>query len=126
MNHTILERIKIRLRQFTTQQNTDYDGNITVDIVFDHLEENPIIEELIEQAKREVIHYRHYPKHFKDEDIQDDIEKNYEDVVINLVLYEYNKEGAEFEISNSQGGNSRTYVTRQSILNDVLPLISSI
>lgn len=125
-DYTILEKIKIRLRQFTTQQNTDDDGNITVDIVFDHLEENPILEQLIEGAKKDVIKYRQYPKHFTEEAIKSDIEKNYENTIISIVLYDYNKEGAEFETSNSEGGNQRTYVTRQSVLNDVVPFISSL
>lgn len=92
-------------------------------MVFDNVEENPILEQLISESKRDVIAYRQYPVSYNEEKIEKDLE-NYENVIIKLVLYDYNKEGAEFEVSNTQGGNQRTFVTRQSILNEVFPLIS--
>ena len=125
---TLLESVKVRLRQFHMEDVTEVDanGNTVVsgqEMVFDNDEENPILEQLISEAKQDVITYRQYPSNFTEAKIEKDMEK-FDNVIIKLTLYDYNKEGAEFESSNTQGGNQRTYVTRQSILNDVHPLIS--
>lgn len=124
MEQTLLEKVKIRLRQFTVEQ-TETSQGIEANIIFNHIEENPLLLQLINDAKQDAIQYRKYPSHFTDEMITDDIRKNLENVILKLVLYDYNKEGAEFETSNNEGGESRTYVKRESILNDITPFVSS-
>ena len=47
---TTLEQVKIRLKQFHMEKT---DGKDVV--VFDKIEDNPLIEQLIEQAKKDVI-----------------------------------------------------------------------
>ena len=47
MAYTMVEQVKIRLKQF----HIDADDSV----VFDHKEDNPLIEQLVEQAQQEVI-----------------------------------------------------------------------
>lgn len=123
MEHTLLEKIKIRLQQFHMESKTDDDGNVEAEIVFDDVDQNPIIEQLINEAWNDVRLYRQYPSSFSEETIGEDLNK-YENIVIKLVLYDYNKIGAEFETDNKEEGNSRSYVKRESILADVVPLVT--
>ena len=61
MAYTMLEQVKIRLKQES--------------VVFDRKEENPLIEQLIEQARQEVIIKRMYPEDYTQEQIDDDMKK---------------------------------------------------
>ena len=123
MEHTLLEKIKIRLNQFHTEETTDVDGNIEVEIIFDDVDQDYNIQELINEAWKDVKSYRQYPKSYSEEQIEEDL-KQYENVVIKLVLYDYNKIGAEFETQDNDNGNIRTYVKRESILANVFPLVT--
>ena len=80
---------------------------------------------LIEKAKAAVIMERNYPDSYEEVDIDRDIEK-YENVVIDLVIYEFNIRGAEFESSHNENGINRTYRNRNEILNSVVPFASVI
>lgn len=118
MSNTILEQVKIRLRQFHIDKPETEDEQI----VFDKPEENPILEQLISQATQDVIECRNYPDGYTEEKKLEDIKK-YDSVIVNLVLYDYNKEGGEFQTSSSENGTSRNWVERNKLMADVLPLV---
>ena len=50
MAYTMVEQVKIRLKQFHIDDKES--------VVFDHKEDNPLIEQLVEQAQQEVISRR--------------------------------------------------------------------
>lgn len=110
---SILQKIKIRLGQYHHTDNS---------IVFDNVEEDIYLNELISDAKESIINVRHYPKHFTDEQIEDDL-KQYEKVLIKLVIYDYNKEGMEFENSHTESGVSRQFSSRARVMGDILPFV---
>lgn len=118
MSNTILEQVKIRLRQFHIKNPETEDEQI----VFDKPEENPILEQLISQATQDVVECRNYPESYTVKKIEDDLKK-YDSVIVNLVLYDYNKEGGEFQDSSSENGTSRSWVKRETLMADVLPLV---
>lgn len=115
---TPLEELKIKLRQFKVDE-TNPEG-----IVFTDLEENPILIQLICDAKRDVRNYRKYPPTWTEEEIEKDL-ANFKQIVIRVAMYDYIKEGADFESTNNENGEVRTYVSRESILNDILPFITA-
>ena len=49
--------------------------------------------------------------------------KRFESVIVNLVLYDYNKEGGEFQTSSSENGTSRNWIDREKILAEVIPFV---
>ena len=59
---SILQKIKIRLGQYHHTDNS---------IVFDNVEEDIYLNELLADAKESVINVRHYPKNFTQEQIDD-------------------------------------------------------
>jgi len=111
MARTILEQVKIRLRM--------YEGG---DIIEDD-DEDLFLNQLISEAKEDVKRNRQYPPYFTDEQITDDM-KQFDNVIVKLVIYDYNKEGIEFESQDSENGYLRTYNKRDSILSVVTPLIT--
>ena len=115
-DYTLLQQIKIRLRQFHMEGNK---------MVFDDLKENPIIEALLDNAKESVIKCRNYPSSWTKERIDEDLE-NYKNVLINLVIYDYNKEGMEYENSHSESGVSRQFSSRARVMADVVPFVDMI
>lgn len=118
MSNTILEQVKTRLRQFHIENPETEDEQI----VFDKPEENPILEQLISQATQDVIKCRNYPKNYSEEKKTNDL-KEYEGVIVNLVVYDYNKEGGEFQTSSSENGTSRNWIAREKLMADVTPLV---
>ena len=71
MSNTILEQVKIRLRQFHIENPETEDEQI----VFDKPEENPILEQLISQATQDVIECRNYPESYTEEKKAGDLKK---------------------------------------------------
>ena len=49
--YTTLEQVKIRLKQFHIDSKSDSKSS---EVVFDHLEENPLLEQLISQAEADI------------------------------------------------------------------------
>lgn len=123
MDYTLLERIKIRLRQFDIQEQTDEKtGKTTEVVVFNHKEDNPFLNELIDKAKQDVIAYRNYPKGYSDEMIAEDVKK-LENIIIEVVLYDYDAEGIEGTKQHGENGVNQTFVKRESILGQVIPFV---
>lgn len=117
MSYTLIQQIRIRLDEYAVIET-----NGSNEISFPP---NPKLEvkigELIEKAKQDIRHYRHYPTHYKDAQIENDIEGNYHNLVIDLVLYDLSVEGAEYQSAHSENGVNRTFVKRESILGKVVP-----
>ena len=114
LTHTLLEKFKIRLRKYTT----DSSGVVTFDD-----SEDLLLQQLLDEAVNDVIIYRQYPPSYDEDMIAEDLKK-FNSTILKLALYDYNKEGSEFESTNSENGDTRTYVTKQSILNDITPFIT--
>ncbi|MCI8338149.1 MAG: hypothetical protein HFH62_05605 [Lachnospiraceae bacterium] len=74
----------------------------------------------VKNAIREVKMRRNYQKGCSREFIEQDMYQFYS-VVYNLVIYDWNKIGAEGEKSHSDSGTSRSYVDREQYFAPVTP-----
>lgn len=121
--YTTLEQVKIRLHQYhiDTVKNDDSDTTTNV-VVFDNIEDNPLIEQLIEQSRQEIISLRNYPSSYTQEQIDDDLAK-YESVIVNLTVYDHSQAGESFMASYSENGISRNWVDRNNLLAGVIPFV---
>ena len=113
--YTLLEQLKIRLKKYSYDETT----GVTT---FDN-SEDLLLQQFIDEAVSDVITYRHYPPNWEQEDIENDL-KRFNHIVLKLAMFDYNKQGAEFELQNSENGDTRHFVTRQSILNDITPFVT--
>ncbi len=123
--YTILEQVKIRLKQFHIEEVTEDNGNSSDVVVFDDKEENPFIEQLIKEATDEVIGIRNYPESYSEEQINDDLKK-FERTVVDLVVYDHSQAGESYMASYSENGVSRNWVDRNKLLKDIYPFVSVI
>lgn len=121
--YTTLEQVKIRLHQYhiDTVKNDDSDTTTSV-VVFDNIEDNPLIEQLIEQSRQEIISLRNYPGSYTQEQIDNDLSK-YESVIVNLTVYDHSQAGESFMASYSENGISRNWVGRNNLLAGVIPFV---
>lgn len=117
MAFTILEQVKIRLGQFHIEESDGTDKT-----VFDHKEDNPRIQQLIDQATQEVINRREYPESYTQERIGEDMKK-YDGVIVNLAVYDHSQAGEAFMASYSENGVSRTWKDRESLFACVFPFV---
>lgn len=113
--YTILEEIKIRLRQFHIEEEVTFDETSNK-IVFDRLEENPILEVLIQQNKDLLLLQINPPIYYTQEEIENLIEK-YRSAVIEMTLYDVVKEGGEFEKTHTEPGITRAWIDKEEIMN---------
>lgn len=111
--HALLNKTKTMLRQYQMNGNK---------MVFTNAEDNPILEELISNAIESVKKVRNYPTSWTDEKIEKDL-ANYEDIIVKLAIYDYNKEGMEFENSHTESGVTRQFSSRAKVMADILPLV---
>lgn len=93
--YTTLEQVKIRLKQFHIDSKSDSESP---KVVFDHLEENPLLEQLISQAEADIRAKRMYPESYTEEKIAADMKK-FQSVVVNLVVYDRSQAGENFMAS---------------------------
>jgi hypothetical protein len=121
--YTTLEQVKIRLHQYhiDTVKNDDSDTTTNV-VVFDNIEDNPLIEQLIEQSRQEIISLRNYPSSYTQEQIDNDMTK-YENVIVNLTVYDHSQTGENYMASMNEGGVNRTWKNRNDLLAGVFPLV---
>ena len=118
--YSIVEQVKIRLKQFHIETVTnEYDTTSDV-VVFDKPQDNPLIEQLIKQAKQDIVAMRNYPSTYTQERIEADL-KNYEAVIVNLVVYDMSQAGEEFMSSFSENGVSRNWRKRSELFVGVYP-----
>ena len=115
--YTTLEQVKIRLKQFHIDSKSDSESP---KVVFDHLEENPLLEQLISQAEDDIRAKRIYPKSYTEEKIAADMKK-FQSVVVNLVVYDRSQAGENFMASYSENGVSRTWRDREDLFVGVFP-----
>lgn len=115
--YTTLEQVKIRLKQFHIDSKSDSESS---EVVFDHLEENPLLEQLISQAEADIRAKRMYPESYTEEKIAADMKK-FQSVVVNLVVYDRSQAGENFMASYSENGVSRTWRDRENLFVGVFP-----
>ena len=115
--YTTLEQVKIRLKQFHIDSKSDSESP---KVVFDHLEENPLLEQLISQAEADIRAKRMYPESYTEEKIAADMEK-FQSVAVNLVVYDSSQAGENFMASYSENGVSRTWRDREELFVGVFP-----
>jgi hypothetical protein len=120
MEYTALEQVKIRLKQFHIDTITNDDETTSDVVVFDNKEDNPIIEQLIKQATEDVKNRRNYPDSYTEEMITEDL-KQFEGVIVNLVVYDNSQAGEAFMASYGENGVSRTWRDRDSLFVGVFP-----
>lgn len=80
-----------------------------------------LLEVKVRGAYKDVKLARAYPSFYTDEMIEADMENFYQ-AIRNIALYDYNQIGAEFQTSSSENSNSRQWVSRDSLFNEVIPL----
>lgn len=115
--YTILEQVKIRLKQFHVESN-ETTSNI---VVFDRAEENPLLEQLISQITTEIQEKRMYPDNYTEEDIYKDM-KRFEGDIVNLAVYDYSQAGESYMESYSENGISRQWEDRDKLFYKVKPI----
>lgn len=109
MAYTLLEQVKIRLGQFHIEESDGADKT-----VFDHKEDNPRIQQLIDQAAQEIINRIGYPESYTQEQIDKDMKK-YEGVIVDLAVYDHSQAGEAFMASYTENGVSRNWKDRDSL-----------
>ena len=125
MSYTLVEQVKIRLKQFHIEEVEDEEtGEKSDKVVFDEKEDNPIIEQLLEQARKEIIRRRNYPKTYTQERIDSDV-KNYEDIMVDLAVYNRSQAGEAYMASLSENGVNRTWRNPESLFVVVFPFVKS-
>lgn len=125
MEYTTLEQVKIRLKQFHIDTVTNDDETTSDVIVFDEKEDNPLIEQLIKQATEDVKTRRNYPSNYTEEMITEDL-KQFEGVIVSLVVYDHSQAGEAFMASYGENGVNRTWKDRNDLLNGVFPFIKAL
>ena len=118
--YTVLEQVKIRLKQFH-METVENDGLTSSTVIFDRKEDNPLLEQLINQATEDIKNKRRYPKDYTKEEIEEDLKK-YESVLVNVVVYDRMKLGGDFQQSDSENGKSRTWVDRNTLFKEIYPI----
>ena len=120
--YTILEQVKIRLKQFHIETVDNADGTQSDVVVFDQKEDNPLLEQLIKQVTNEVMNRRMYPSNYTQEQIDEDLKK-FETTIVNAVVYDRSQAGESFMQSYSENGVSRTWTDRDKLFKDVYPFV---
>lgn len=99
-----------------------------IDIVMSELEETipdevnkEVLASKVRNAIREVKRARRYPSHYTEEMINEDLE-NYISNIEGLALYDYNQVGAEGESSHNESGVNRTWKSRNTNFNGIIPI----
>jgi len=119
MAYTALEQIRIRLDEYEVEIDSE---THETHVVFPSKPKLEIeLQNLIDSAKKDIKDYRRYPSDWSAERIDADIDENYEHIVVELSLYDYNMNGAEFEVTHNENGVNRTFVSRESILGKITP-----
>lgn len=119
-SYTVLEQVKIRLKQFH-METVENDGFASSTVMFDRKEDNPLLEQLINQATEDIKNKRRYSKDYTKEEIEEDLKK-YESVLVNVVVYDRMKLGGDFQQSDSENGKSRTWVDRNTLFKEIYPI----
>lgn len=117
MAYSILEQVKIRLKQFHIESAENSDT-----VVFDSKEDNPLLEQLIDQVKQEIVSRKMYPDSYTEEKIEMDMKK-YEGNIVNLVVYDRSQAGESYMASYSENGVSRNWKDREELFAGIYPFV---
>lgn len=111
MVNTIVERVKIRLRQFHIENIAGVDTK-----VFDQLEDNPVIEECVQTNVDWLCSKigKSYES-FRDTEFWD----KYSSALVEFVLYDMTVEGAEYQSHHNENGVSRTFKSKDDVFNSL-------
>lgn len=120
--YTTLEQVKIRLGQFHIETVTNDDKTTSDVVIFDNKEDNPLIEQLINQATEDVKAKRNYPDSYTDEMIAEDLKKH-QSVIVNLAVYDHSQAGEAFMASYNENGVNRTWKDRDKLFVGVFPFV---
>ena len=120
--YTILEQVKIRLKQFHIETVDNADSTQSDVVVFYQKEDNPLLEQLIKQVTNEVMNRRMYPSNYTQEQIDEDLKK-FESTIGNAVVYDRSQAGESFMQSYSENGVSRTWKDRAKLFGEVYPFV---
>lgn len=112
-----LEKVKIRLGQYHMESSNK--------VVFDQVEKNPLISQLINQATNEIIQRRNYPDSYTEEQIYADLKK-YENNIINIVVYDCSQAGEAYMQSYTENGVSRNWISRDDLFAGIFPYVKAI
>ena len=123
--YTTLEQVKIRLGQFHIETVTNDDETTSDVVIFDNKEDNPLIEQLINQATEDVKARRNYPDNYTDEMITEDLKK-FENFIVNLAVYDHSQAGEAFMASYNENGVNRTWRDRDSLFVGVFPFAKNL
>ena len=102
-------------------ETVENEGFASNTVMFDRKEDNPLLEQLINQATEDIKNKRRYPKGYTKEEIEEDLKK-YESVLVNVVVYDRMKLGGDFQQSDSENGKSRTWVDRNTLFKEIYPI----
>lgn len=123
--YSTLEQVKIRLKQFHIETIENEDNTESDVVVFDNKEDNLLLEQLIKQATKDVIAKRCYPQNYTQEQIDNDL-KNYENVIVNLAVYDRSQAGENYMTSFSENGVSRSWKDRDSLFVGVYTFVKAL
>lgn len=115
MEMTVLEHVAISHDYAHKEKIENDDGTSSDIVVFD--KDTTKLELLIERDKKECINQRHY-KNYTEEMIEKDF-KEFEFVLIELVDYDLEQNGAFFSEKVSENGITREWIKRESILKKI-------
>lgn len=115
MEMTVLEHVAISHDYAHKEKIENDDGTSSDIVVFD--KDTTKLELLIERDKKECINQRHY-KNYTEEMIEKDF-KEFEFVLIELVDYDLEQNGASFSKKVSENGITREWIKRESILKKI-------
>lgn len=96
-------------------------ADLTLELQGEETFNDSVLTQKVVNAIREVKRARKYPSYYTDERIKKDLYEYYS-AIRAVAQYDYNLVGAEGETSHSENGTSRSYVKRQELFADVLPL----
>lgn len=80
-----------------------------------------VLTQKVVNAIREVKKARKYPAYYTEEQITKDLYDFYSNAR-NIALYDYNKMGAEFELSHNENSVSRSFVDRNSLFSGIVAI----
>ena len=85
--------------------------------------EDDLLSLFLSQAEKKVLNKR-YPYGYSDEEKEKALEK-YSDIVLDIAVFLYNKQGAEGQTGHSENGISRSYEKAgipESFVQDIIPV----
>lgn len=112
--NVIFEQACIRLGLFSV----DDGGNV---LITASPKDAMILREMVRKAVADCRERRSYPKAYTDEMVSEDL-ANYSDTALEVVIYDWNKQGAEGESSHNENSTYRSYESRRSIVRQIKPI----